>query len=259
MTIRMVSLGDSFTEGMGDEWPDGQERGWADRVALGLALANPGTEVYYANLAIRGRLIEAIIAEQLDVALALDPAPTLVTFNGGGNDMLRPGFSMARVMELTSYVIDRCEAAGVDLLILTGADPVERMPGGSRFARLAGTWTDAVVDLVAPHPRTTFLDNFHDIETRKAPYWSVDRLHLSAFGHERIAARVLTALGYPTDMPDIADAPPPPAGLMAELLYWKTYVLPWIGRRLTGRSSGDGRSPKYSTWVKVTATRPWLP
>lgn len=49
-----VAIGDSFTEGYGDDLPDGRVRGWADLVALGLAAANP-RQVTYANLAIRGR------------------------------------------------------------------------------------------------------------------------------------------------------------------------------------------------------------
>lgn len=35
--IRYVAIGDSFTEGVGDERPDGSVRGWADLVAQGLA------------------------------------------------------------------------------------------------------------------------------------------------------------------------------------------------------------------------------
>jgi hypothetical protein len=33
--------------------------------------------------------------------------------------------------------------------------------------------------------------------------------------------------------------------------YWREYVLPWIGRRLTGRSSGDNRAPKIATLQRV--------
>jgi lysophospholipase L1-like esterase len=47
-----VALGDSFTEGVGDPYPDGTFRGWADRFAAQLAAASPGLR--YANLAIRG-------------------------------------------------------------------------------------------------------------------------------------------------------------------------------------------------------------
>ena len=39
MTIRYVAIGDSFTEGVGDEYPDGTPRGWADRLAEKLAEA----------------------------------------------------------------------------------------------------------------------------------------------------------------------------------------------------------------------------
>ena len=35
-----VAIGDSFTEGVGDDLPDGRVRGWADLVALGLAKAS---------------------------------------------------------------------------------------------------------------------------------------------------------------------------------------------------------------------------
>ena len=80
--MRYVAVGDSFTEGLGDDLPDGSVRGWADLVAAGLADAEPG-QVQYANLAIRGRLLDPIVNEQLEAALALSPAPTLVTLNGG--------------------------------------------------------------------------------------------------------------------------------------------------------------------------------
>ena len=49
-----AAIGDSFTEGVGDELPDGTVRGWADFVALGLAAA-AHEPIGYANLAIRGR------------------------------------------------------------------------------------------------------------------------------------------------------------------------------------------------------------
>lgn len=36
--------------------------------------------------------------------------------------------------------------------------------------------------------------------------------------------------------------------LRREDVHWaRTYLLPWIGRRATGRSSGDGRGPKRPT------------
>ena len=64
---RFVVCGDSYSEGMSDELVNGKYRGWADRVADGLAQGNP--DFTYANLAIRGKLLQQVIDDQLPVAL----------------------------------------------------------------------------------------------------------------------------------------------------------------------------------------------
>src|ERR1700710_1005718 len=88
---RFAALGDSFTEGIGDERPDGSPRGWADLVA---GVLGGG----YANLAVRGKLLGPIIDEQLEAALALHP--DLVSFAGGGNDVLRPRADLTALTRL---------------------------------------------------------------------------------------------------------------------------------------------------------------
>jgi len=255
-SMRIVSIGDSFTEGVGDKGPDGTLLGWADRVAMGLAAAHPDDEVWYANLAVRGRLILPIATDQLDAALALEPKPTHLTFNGGGNDMLRPGYSDDRMKALITRIFDKCEAAGVHVVILSGPDPSDRLPGGRRMRELGTRLTEMAEHLVDGRRGVTFVDNFRDPETRRAPYWSPDRLHLNSLGHERVASRVLTALGVPTPAPvvDADDARPGPVRRAAgEVWYWLVYVLPWLGRRLLRRSSGDGRRAKYPDWVRMPA------
>ena len=71
----------------------GNYRGWADRLAGHLAVAQGGLE--YANLAIRGRTTGQIHDEQVGAALAL--RPDLVTVVAGMNDLLRPTFDSAAV------------------------------------------------------------------------------------------------------------------------------------------------------------------
>ncbi|WP_062464327.1 SGNH/GDSL hydrolase family protein [Demequina soli] len=249
--MRYVAIGDSFTEGVGDPQPDGGVRGWADLVAIGLAQAHGSVE--YANLAIRGRLIEPIATEQLDAALALDPLPDVMTFNGSGNDMMRPGWDAARIEELMRRVVDGCTDAGVRLVILSGPDPTERLPRGRTFATRADELMGIVDTLVAERPDVTFVDNYRDPEMRRAAYWDDDRLHLNPLGHSRVAARVLGALGVETDLPIAPAGGPSRPGAVEQARYVGRYVLPWIGRRLTGRSSGDGRVPKHPTWVTIEA------
>jgi lysophospholipase L1-like esterase len=252
--MRYVAIGDSFTEGMGDTQPDGSERGWADLVAAGLA-AGLGEPIQYANLAIRGRLLQPIVTDQLDAALALDPKPTLLSLNGGGNDMMRPGSDMNTLVAMTEKAIERCLAEGVQVLMLFGADPSSRLPFGSSMRRKGDALTAAVAPF-AERYALTFVDMWHDKEIQRAGYWSADRLHLNAAGHRRVAGTVLTALGYPTPAHVIDPGPSAGGGLLAEARYYREHVLPWVQRRIRGQSSGDNRTGKYPDWISVPATQP---
>lgn len=250
--MRYVAIGDSFTEGMGDELPDGSPRGWADRVAAGLAATGADGEVRYANLAVRGRLLEPIVTDQLETALALSPAPTMITLNGGGNDMMRAGTDTSRLVALTERAIERCTAAGVRLVLLSGPDPGDRLPFGKVMRRRGELLTAAVTELAARHG-LLLVDVFRDVEIRRAPYWSADRLHLNTAGHQRVAGLVLTALGHPTTAHVVDPGPAEGRRVLSEAKYYREHVLPWLQRRVLGRSSGDDRTGKYVDWTPVEA------
>ena len=98
-----------------------------------------------------------------------------------------------------------------------------------------------------------FVDVFHDREIRKPGYWSPDRLHLNAAGHRRVAGLVLTALGYPTAAHVVDPGPHESRSVIAEARYYREHVLPWLHRRVRGRSSGDDRTGKFLDWVPVEA------
>jgi lysophospholipase L1-like esterase len=247
--VRYVAIGDSFTEGVGDELPDGSVRGWADLVAAGLA-AVPGEPVHYANLAVRGRLLAPIVTGQLDAALALSPAPTLVTLNGGGNDMMRPGCDESRLVELTEQAVRRCIDAGVRLVLLSGADPTDRLPLGRVVQRRGAVLTPRLADL-ADRYGVVFVDVFNDAEIRRPAYWSPDRLHLGPAGHQRVAGLVLAALGNTAAAHVVDPGPSASRSVRAEARYYREHVLPWLLRRLQRRSSGEGRTGKHLDWVEV--------
>ncbi|ROZ99192.1 SGNH/GDSL hydrolase family protein [Gordonia sp. OPL2] len=248
--MRYVAIGDSFTEGVGDE-PDGvNPRGWADLVAEGLALEHGDVE--YANLAIRGRLLAPIATEQVDAALSMDPLPTLMTFNGGGNDMLRPGSDLPGLIALTRTAVRRCRDAGIDVVLLAGADPSAGLPFGSTI-RNRGEFLTAEIAALAADEGLTLVDMFHDAEIRRPTYWSADRLHLNAIGHQRVAAHVLRAVGVNTVQ--VPGRPTDTVGgvrIVEDLRFVGGHLTPWVIRRIRGRSSGDDRTAKHPTWVRVT-------
>lgn len=247
--VRYVAVGDSFTEGMGDELPDGTVRGWADLVAAGLAGACEDP-VHYANLAVRGRLLEPIVAEQIPAALAMTPQPTLMTFNGGGNDLLRPSIDPRWLLERTDLAVRRVLDAGVELVLLSGADPSARLPFGRSMHRKAAALTDGLAALAARHG-VRMVNAFGDPELRRAAYWSADRLHLGPAGHRRVAGLVLAALGHDVAAEAVDPGPDARRTLPAEVRYYREHVLPWVARRLRGRSSGDGRRGKRPEWILV--------
>ena len=247
-----VALGDSFTEGLNDAAPGGGFRGWADRLAGLMAAEYPGLR--YANLAVRGKLLRQVVAEQVPAAAAMSPG--LVSLAGGGNDILRPGADPDVLAELFDVAVARLRAAGCQALMFTGFDPV-----GFPLIRLLrgriGTYNMHLRAIADAHG-CYLVDLWSMRFLRSIGAWSPDRLHLTGESHRRIALRAAEVLGVPVtedwraqlaaDPPRTAvDAVTRAAWLAArrEDARWaKQYLAPWVSRRLHGTSSGDGRSAK---------------
>ena len=241
---RYVALGDSFTEGVGDHDPTRPNgvRGWADRVAE--VLATRTDDFGYANLAIRGRKLPAVLAEQLEPALALEP--DLVTLYAGGNDILRPKVDVDALMVGYDEAVGRLRATGATVVLFTGFDlgfaPVFRHLRG----RVA-VYNEMVREVADVHG-ARLLDYWRLREYRDDRLWDVDRMHMSSLGHTRMAAAVLDLLAVPHELavPELApqDLPDPKQRRAADLAWAKAHLAPWLRRRLTGTSSGDGLDPR---------------
>ncbi|MFD8974001.1 MULTISPECIES: SGNH/GDSL hydrolase family protein [Streptomyces] len=238
----LVALGDSFTEGMSDLKPDGSYRGWADVLAGRLAARTPGFR--YANLAVRGKLIGQIVDEQVDLAAGMKA--DVVTLVGGLNDTLRPKVDMVRVRDLLTEAVERLTPSCGQLVLM-------RSPGreGPVMERFRPRMEELFIHLdeLADRHGALVVDLYGSSTLGDPRLWDVDRLHLTADGHRRVAEAVWQTLGLPAE--DDWRTPLPPAGRtgwtsrrIADARFAKEHLGPWIGRRLTGRSSGDGRAPK---------------
>jgi lysophospholipase L1-like esterase len=241
-----VAVGDSFTEGLDDIYPDGTYRGWADLVAGQLAAAAAPDGFAYANLAVRGRLFPHVVAEQVPAASAMKP--DLVSFAAGGNDVLRRNFDPYALVERFDAVVGELRGVGADVVLFRFADVTARLPGQRIIApRIAVL--NREVEATAERHGAMLVDLFNDDEFGNPALWSADRLHLAAAGHRRVAGRVLATLGVAYDPQWLAAAQRavPPRWLtarVADARWAGQHLAPWIKRRLTGTSSGDAITPK---------------
>ena len=241
---RYVALGDSFTEGVGDpdpERPNGL-RGWADRVAE--VLATRTDDFGYANLAIRGRKLDG------------DPGRA---GRAGAGARARPGHDLRR-RQRHHAAARRPRRAG---------RPVRRGAGPARRHRRPPPGVDGV------RP-----GRLGDLPPRPRPVRALQRAGPRGRRPERRDGRRLLAdarvprlalLGHRPDAhgpgrpPADGDRGPrhprrparhpgaelPPAATLtpreqrqANLAWTRSFAVPWVHRRITGRSSGDTVSPR---------------
>jgi lysophospholipase L1-like esterase len=187
---RFVALGDSFTEGVGDwndRYPNGV-RGWADRVAKQLSKHNPAWE--YANLAVRSRVLDDVVATQMDRALALEP--TLVSFFAGGNDILRVRSDMEDLMRRYEAAVARLALSGARVMLFTSYDL--KLSPLLEPLRRRNTFFNRRVRELAVEYDALLIDHWAMRAYQHPHMWEPDRLHMSRHGHRYLAASVLRAL-----------------------------------------------------------------
>jgi lysophospholipase L1-like esterase len=255
---RYVAVGDSFTEGLWDspEGEDGPVRGWADVLAglLSERRRAAGAEpLRYANLAVRGRLLRPIIAEQLPQALAM--RPDLVSLVGGGNDILRPASDPDRLARTLEQAVARVRATGADVLLATGFDSSGSAIVSATRPRV-GVYNAHIWSIARRHGAYV-LDLWGMRHLRDIRMWSPDRIHLTSEAHARVAQGALVALGLEPDDAGwdepLTPRPRLPRAEQARLdaRWLRLYAYPWATRRLRGQSSGDTRMAKLPSLTEV--------
>ncbi|QIM16447.1 SGNH/GDSL hydrolase family protein [Leucobacter insecticola] len=241
---RFVAIGDSFTEGVGDPDPDSPNglRGWADRFAE--VLSEYDEDFSYANLAVRGKLIQQISEEQVDAAL--DLRPDLLSLCAGGNDVIRPGTDPDEVAAKLDRVVERLTASGATILLFTGVDVAFQPVFRSIRGKVA--IFNENVRKVAQKYDCVIVDQWAIEELQDSRYWAGDRLHLNTLGHHTITRAALDALNVPHDLRPL-DPPPLPERAWRQarkddVVWAREHLLPWVIRRIKRVSSGDNIEPK---------------
>ncbi len=246
---RFIALGDSMTEGMSDEVVAGKYRGWADRVADTLAKSNP--DFTYMNLAVRGKLLKQVVEDQIPHALKfIEGKQTLVSFHAGANDVLRPNYKPEVSLPEYEKGIKQLTDAGATVIVFTVIDKVE---GKGKTATLWHQRFSAFnenVRMVAKKYPTILFEGKNAEFLNDRRFLAFDRLHMNPEGHRRLANAVLEGLDYEFDpnwripLPNVKEKSKLVKTLV-NITWVGVFLLPWIWRRIRGKSSGDGRIAKY--------------
>lgn len=233
---RFVALGDSFTEGVGDpeSRSPGGLRGWADRVAEELSSRQP--DFAYANLAIRGRLLQQILEEQLEPALQIKP--DLVTLSAGGNDLIFRNGDPDRLAERLDPAVSRLRSAGASVVLFTGPDWGATPVFGLMRGKIA--IFNENLRVIADHYGCLVADLWALSELHDPAMWNADRLHFSPLGHHTIAAMVLETLSVPHTLEPYDPRPLPLRNWREarhdDLVWARDYFAPWVIKRLLHQS-----------------------
>ena len=256
---RYVAVGDSLTEGLCDtsRMPEGEYRGWADRLAMLLALTSPAAEqVGYANLAVRSRRVDDVVTTQVPRAVEL--GADLVTVLIGANDLVgRRGEPDALAGRL-EIAVGQLRSTGCDVLIVTPFLP--RRPASRLFAARFARF-NARLRALAAETGSMLLDVDTMPELVGHDRWAEDRVHLNSAGHRGLAYAAARVLGVPdarelgaleravhavAHVDDAADD-----RTVGDLEWLRRHAAPWIVRRVHGRTAGDGRAAKRPELVRV--------
>jgi len=241
-----VAIGDSLSEGLGD-FSFLERRvhsGWTDRLATLLAkeAESHGHEFRYANLAIRGANISAIMGEQLERALELKP--DLVTVMAGQNDFFCRAADLPELEQTFRNGVQRLLDAGCKVIVSNTINPIHLLVF-RRLARLATTITEMIErvarDLDVPIHDIHRIESFADIK-----YWAEDMVHFSGPGHIKVANKAAELLGLKYRLSDFDERAiwVPKRGLYGTSKWIVVHVIPFMIRRLRGVTAGDGLEPK---------------
>lgn len=245
MSGLLVAIGDSFTEGVGDphlHYPNGL-RGWTDRLARQLGRADRTWR--YANLGIRSKFLDQVVADQLEPALSM--RPTHVTFAAGGNDLLSLRADVDDIVRRYEAALQHLVDADAQVVVLTTFEPQASLLL-EPLVRRVRTLNAAVRDLAATH-EAVLVDHTRMREFDQRSLWAPDRIHMSRQGHKRMAAAVADALEVPHTLRLRDLVPGETTGwrhmARTEATFVRDEVIPLVRRRLRGEYDGDTTRPKW--------------
>ena len=159
---------------------------------------------------------------------------------------MRRKFDVSATATQIEESVRQLRGADIDVLLFAFGDPARRSSVmGLIRERLRAM--NSATRAIARHYGCYLVDFWGVAAFDEDRYWDEDRLHLSPSGHALAASCALQALGIGDDAwrtPHPIEPVPLARRVGSHARWARSYLAPWIVRRIKGRSSGDAIEPK---------------
>ncbi|HDX9630211.1 TPA: SGNH/GDSL hydrolase family protein [Bacillus cereus] len=190
MWKRFVAIGDSFTEGIGDEVEGIALKSWVDHfVQLSV------NDIEYANFAKRGLVTKEIRSQQLEKALTFKP--DLVSLIAGANDVLKGRWNHQAYKNDMECMIDKLSKTEADIIIANLPDFTVRLPFASEKKQVIKEQLLEANDVIRSLSREY---KIHHVDFWSHPLvndntlWSADLIHPNSKGYVKVAELIHSSL-----------------------------------------------------------------
>ncbi len=179
---KVVALGDSFTEGVGEPVDGVELRSSTDHMATAMRHSRP--DLSYTNLAKRGLVVSEVREQQLGAALALEP--DFVSVIAGANDALKGQWQAGRYEYEMRTMLEAFRGVGSTVFMASWPNWTKRLTlPEERSTRLRTQLEEgnAITARLADEFDAIFLDVWDTPIGNEPTYWSVDQIHPNARGY----------------------------------------------------------------------------
>ncbi|MED2874191.1 SGNH/GDSL hydrolase family protein [Bacillus thuringiensis] len=190
MWKRFVAIGDSFTEGIGDEVEGIALKSWVDHF---VQLCE--NDIEYANFAKRGLVTEEIRSQQLEKALTFNP--DLVSLIAGANDVLKGRWNHDAYKNDMEFMVDTLSKAGADIIIANLPDFTVRLPFAFEKKQVIKEQlleANEVIRSLSREYKLHHVDFWNHHLVNDNTLWSKDLIHQNSKGYVKVAELILSSL-----------------------------------------------------------------
>ncbi|TNP28242.1 SGNH/GDSL hydrolase family protein [Bacillus sp. CD3-5] len=190
MWKRFVAIGDSFTEGIGDEVERIALKSWVDHFVQICAF-----DMEYANFTKRGLVTKEIRSQQLEKALTFNP--DLVSLIAGANDVLKGRWNHQEYKNDMEFMIDILSKADADIIIGNLPDFTVRLPLSSKKKQVVKEQlleANEVIRSLSKEYKLHHVDFWDHHLVNDDTVWSKDLIHPNSKGYVKVAELIHSSL-----------------------------------------------------------------